>query len=372
MANKKYIEMLLSGIEIWNEWREKHPSEEADFTEAELSGARLTGAYLWKTNFAGAHLESANFFQTDLSDTNLSGAFLSQSYLSGAELRNANLSDADLREANLYCANLQNADLRGANLTGANLTKTDLSFANFTGADLEGADMKHAVLAYTILGDANLSRVKNLKLCDHRSKTIIDQWTLEKSGRLPEAFLMGCGLNPKFIEQVPSLFSSKEYYSCYISYSHKDKSFAHRLFKTLQDHGIRCWLDEKQLLPGDTIIDQLSRGIGRWDKVLLCCSENSCNSFWVDYEMNAALDKEQKVFKKYGKQVSILIPLNLDDYLFSEQWESGKGHILRSRLAANFAGHKVGSAKFKAEMQKVIKALRSDKRAREKPPKSKL
>jgi uncharacterized protein YjbI with pentapeptide repeats len=372
VATRKYIDIHLNGIETWNEWREKHPSEEADFTEADLSGVRLTGAYLWKANFTGAHLENANFFQADLSDANLSGAFLSKSYLSGAEFRNTNLSEADLREANLYCANLQNADLRGTNLTGANLAKTDLSFANFTGAELEGADMKHAVLAYTIFGDTNLSRVKNLKLCDHRSKSIIDQWTLEKSGRLPEAFLAGCGLNPKFIEQVPSLFSSQAYYSCYISYSHKDKSFARHLYKTVQDHGIRCWLDEKQLLPGDTIIDQLSRGIGRWDKVLLCCSENSCNSFWVDYEITAALDKEQKLFKKYGKQVSILIPLNLDNYLFGEQWESGKKHILRSRLAANFAGHKVGSPSFRTELQKVILALRSDKGAREKPPRSKL
>ena len=41
----------------------------------------------------------------------------------------------------------------------------------------------------------------------------------------------------------------------------------------LQSGGIRCWLDERQLLPGDDIYDMVDRGIRLWDKVLLCCSE---------------------------------------------------------------------------------------------------
>lgn len=375
MANKKYIDILLSGIEIWNDWRAKHPSEEVDFTEADLSGIRLVGAYLWKTNLTRANLAKANLFKADLSGSNLTEASLSQSHLREADLRNTNLYEADLREANLYCSNFQNADLRRANLTGANLVMMDLSSANLTGAELEDADMKHTVLAYTILGDTNLSRVRNLNLCDHRSKSIIDHFTLRESGHLPETFLRGCGLTKEVIKSIRSLSGlrgNQEYFSCYISYSHKDKKFAHYLYKRLDAEGICCWLDEKQLLPGDTIVDQLSQGIGRWDKVLLCCSEHSCNSFWVNREITMAFSKEEQLFQKYGKHISILIPLNLDDYLFGEKWESGNRNEIRSRLAANFAGHKVSSAKFNAELHKVIKALRSDKSARGKPPKSKL
>jgi hypothetical protein len=32
-----------------------------------------------------------------------------------------------------------------------------------------------------------------------------------------------------------------EFYSCFISYSHDDKSFARRLHDQLQMRGIRCW-----------------------------------------------------------------------------------------------------------------------------------
>jgi len=61
-----------------------------------------------------------------------------------------------------------------------------------------------------------------------------------------------------------------QFYSCFISYSHEDKPFARRLHDTLQGQGIRCWLDEKQILPGDDIYEHVDRGIRLWDKVLLC------------------------------------------------------------------------------------------------------
>jgi TIR domain len=60
-----------------------------------------------------------------------------------------------------------------------------------------------------------------------------------------------------------------QFYSCFISYDHTDKSFASRVHDTLQGRGIRCWLDEKQMLPGDDIYEQVDRGIRLWDKILL-------------------------------------------------------------------------------------------------------
>ncbi len=47
------------------------------------------------------------------------------------------------------------------------------------------------------------------------------------------------------------------------------------LHDALQGRGVRCWRDEKQMLPGDDIYEQLDRGIRLWDKVLRCCSRHS-------------------------------------------------------------------------------------------------
>jgi hypothetical protein len=82
-----------------------------------------------------------------------------------------------------------------------------------------------------------------------------------------------------FITYMQSLVVKPfDYYSCFISYSHADKSFATRLHDALQGQGIRCWLDEHQILPGDDLHEVIDRGIGLWDKGLLCASTASLTS----------------------------------------------------------------------------------------------
>lgn len=72
---------------------------------------------------------------------------------------------------------------------------------------------------------------------------------------------------------------------------------------------------------------------------------------------------------KRGKKALALIPL---DDIFSDECTTSKKTQLLSRVAADFKGWKNDNAKFEAEFEKVVKALRSDEGARAKPPKPKL
>jgi hypothetical protein len=126
--------------------------------------------------------------------------------------------------------------------------------------------------------------------------------------------------------------------SAFISYSHQDKDFARWLETNLTTFGVHCWLDEKKLRPGDRMLSKVEEGIREHEKVLLCASRHSLNSWWVDNEVGSVLAKEQALWKMVGGETLALIPLNLDGYLFSDEWSRGWKNQVVSRLAADFTG----------------------------------
>jgi hypothetical protein len=168
---------------------------------------------------------------------------------------------AYLHRVDLTGAHLRGTDLTGADLAGADLRRAALTEADLFMADLAGADFAGACLGWTTLGDVNLSVVQGLDTVKHIGPSIIGIDTLYRShGNIPEVFLRGAGVPEDFITYIKSLVGRPfEFYSCFISYNHTDKSFARRLHDQLQGRGIRCWLDEHQMRPGDDIYEEIDR-----------------------------------------------------------------------------------------------------------------
>jgi hypothetical protein len=102
----------------------------------------------------------------------------------------------------------------------------DLSDAILNGADLSdailsGADLGRAICWHTSLGNVNLSEIKGLESIRHDGRSTVGINTLFSSnGKLPEAFLRGCGVSEILIvnqRALVGLLEPIQFYSCFIS-----------------------------------------------------------------------------------------------------------------------------------------------------------
>jgi hypothetical protein len=284
MPNYEDLKILKLGVKAWNEWRREHQG-----------------------------------FSPDLSRADLRGEHLSNADLRGAVLYKADLSRVDLRGAVLYEADLGFASLNDTNLIGANLSNADLVGTNLSRAELSGADFTKTRLMFTTFVGNDLSEVEGLEAVIHVGPSSIGVDTLYRSGgKIPEAFLRGCGIPDDFIAFIPSHFGVQQaiqFYSCFISYSTRDEEFARRLYSRMRDEKLRVWFAPEDAQGGKKLYEQIERAIQVHDRLLIVLSERSLQSKWVMTEIRRARKVELKEDRRK------LFPIRLVDYETLQAWE---------------------------------------------------
>lgn len=105
--------------------------------------------------------------------------------------------------------------------------------------------------------------------------------------------------------------------------------------------------------------------------MLLCCSKDSLTSWWVDNEIGKAFAKEQALMKERKRKILALISLDLDGHLTSGKWGGGKASRVLERLAGDFRGWERSNSTFEEQVERVIRALRTDEATKKMPPRLK-
>lgn len=358
------------GIAEWNRRRKLHERIPAlyriDLSRTDLSRANLSHAQLDYADLSRATLSDANLSGADLYAANLPGADLARSDLSQADLSRATLSDA-----NLPGAYLAHSDLSYADLSDADLSDADLSSAKLLAANLAAANLEDATLSATAFVNVALTKTEGLEHVEHLGPSSIGTDTLAASrGRIPEAFLRGCGLQEWEIvaaklydpDLTPHQIEALQYRvfdlrasgplligGVFISYTRKDADFVDKVREELQEKSIRVWVDRHDAPAGPTrhiVVDALRLH----DVVLLVLSQHSVHSNWVDYELKKALQKEVDE----GREV--LCPVALDD-AWHERTKEGHWREVREKNVLDFSKWE-DEAAFKEPYQKLLKGLK--------------
>lgn len=362
--NPEHLSMLLNeGVEAWNRWRKgisllqpnlrsadlsNRTLDDVDFRNADLCGASLQGAHLSRANLDHALLQEANLTRATLYGANLFGALLA----------GASLDSSDLRDVNLSFAQLNHARLREAWLWGT----------NFYGAILTAADFRDANITQASFSETDLSTVIGLDQVTHGGPSSIGIETLFKSnGKIPESFLLGCGVPKHLMDELLPLVRSGlpiQWHSCFISYSGKDEEFARRLYARMQQARIQVYLAKEDLKGGEKLHEQLFRAIQLHDKLLLVLSMNSIQSEWVMTEIRKAREIERKENRRK------LFPIRLCTFDELRDWtcfdaDSGKDLPVEVREYyipdfSNWRDHDV----FEQEFEKLQRDLKADQKTR--------
>jgi uncharacterized protein YjbI with pentapeptide repeats len=341
MANPEHIQQIRQGVTAWNKWRKQNEEIEPD-----LSGIKLDGAFLNKSNF---------------SFVNLANASLKNASLLEANFRGANLSGAYLNHTGLQRSDLKNADLSSADFTGAKLIHANLSYAN-----LRGAKFNDAYFGWTTVGETNLGEADGLETVVHFGPSIIGIETLYKAQkRIPAVFLRGCGIPDSFLEYLPWMIGNEQvlqFYSCFISYTTKDETFAETLYKRLRDAHIRVWFASEDIKGGEKIHEQIEHAIQIHDRLLIILSEHSLQSEWVMTEIRNA--RKVEMYEQRRK----LFPIRLVDMETIKAWkcfdtDSGKDLAVEVReyFIPDFSNWKNPNT-FEKALDRLLKDLRSEEK----------
>jgi hypothetical protein len=124
--------------------------------------------------------------------------------------------------------------------------------------------------------------------------------------------------------------------SIFLSHTHADKPFVRRLAQDLQEAEVRVWLDEAEMMIGDSLIEKIREGIDQIEYLGVILSPNSVNSRWVQREVDVAMNQEIE-----GKKVKVL-PLVIEDCELPG--------FLKGKLYADFRA----SERYEEELRKVL------------------
>ena len=147
-------------------------------------------------------------------------------------------------------------------------------------------------------------------------------------------------LNKTLLDTTKKESKNQQYHGIFLSHSHEDKAFAHRLKEALHQCGVeKVWLDEAEILIGDSLIGKIAEGIEKTDYFGIILSPRSVKSSWVIQKLKQAMNIQIN-----SRRVKVL-PI-----IYEHCEPPG---FLKGKLMADFSD----SVSFEAALEKLLRRL---------------
>ncbi len=148
--------------------------------------------------------------------------------------------------------------------------------------------------------------------------------------------------------------------SIFLCHAHEDKTFVKRIAKDLNEFGIETWVDEAEMLIGESVIHKISEGIFNADFLVAVLSPHSVNSQWVKKEISMGMTLEIK-----GDRIKVLpllledceLPLFLQDKLYADFRTESRYYVELSKLFKTLGLNVESELKFKSAIIQYDKHL---------------
>lgn len=289
-------------------------------TQAQCHKADFSRCEMREIMFDEAHLIATRLREAVLVEASLRSAKLFRADLRGSDLTQAQCADAEWVDARLDSARVHDAGFERCRMFGA-----DCRGAEFLRANLRQAKFDEAWLGHTRIRECDLSSTFGLENVRHFGPTSLDAETLERSGKLPAAFLYGAGV--PVAAGVPSGKTPRGPV-CFVAFAGRDAELAGRLRLDLMANGVRTWLQ-----PEEVRWDGIELGRPPCDRLVVVCSRASLQSRAVVREIEGALAREER------DGADVLVPVRVDDYVVDE-WEHDAKPAVLAKTVGDFRSWK--------------------------------